>query len=115
MFVEISKEEKNYGMLAHLSGFATFVVPFFGNILGPLVVWVIKKDESEYIADQAKEALNFQISFTIYFIFSLFFFWLFFLPPLIVGITWFVQMIVALIRSGEGEVYSYPFTIRFIA
>lgn len=114
MFVETTKQEKNFGMLAHLAGFGSFIVPF-GNIIGPLVVWLLKKDESEYIADQAKEALNFQISFTIYLLVSFLFFWLLFIPTIILGIVWFVQMIVALVKSGEGEVYSYPFTIRFVS
>ena len=52
-------------MLCHLSSLAGSVIPF-GNIVGPLVVWLIKKDEYAFVDDQGKESLNFQISITIY-------------------------------------------------
>ena len=55
-----AEDEHNLGMIAHLLGFAGFLIPF-GNLLGPFVIWLIKGKESEFINDQAKEALNFQI------------------------------------------------------
>ena len=57
----LTTDEKNIGMLAHLLVFSGYVVPF-GNIIGPLVIYLIKKDESAYIRHHAVEALNFQIS-----------------------------------------------------
>jgi len=54
-----------WGMFCHLSTLCGYVMPF-GNILGPLVVWLIKKDEYPLVDDQGKEALNFQISITIW-------------------------------------------------
>jgi len=59
-------QEKTWGLFCHLSAFGLFVFPPFGNILGPLIIWLIKKDESPYVDKQGKESLNFQISFTIY-------------------------------------------------
>jgi len=59
-------QEKTWGLFCHLAAFGFFVFPAFGNILGPLVIWLIKKDESPYVDQQGKESLNFQISFTIY-------------------------------------------------
>ena len=55
-----SKEHRTWGMVAHLAALAGFVVPF-GNIVGPLVVWLIKKDESPFVAYHAKQAMWFQI------------------------------------------------------
>src|SRR5438067_4606520 len=61
-----SKEERLWAMLAHLSGFLGHFLPGIGNIAGPLVIWILKKDRFAFVDDQAKEALNFQISATIY-------------------------------------------------
>lgn len=55
-----SKDHRTWGMVAHLAALAGFVVPF-GNIIGPLVVWLIKKDESPFVAYHAKQAMWFQI------------------------------------------------------
>src|SRR5256885_12716616 len=58
-------EERSWGLLAHLSGLITVLLVGGLSFIGPLVVWLIKKDQSPFIADQAKEALNFQIAATI--------------------------------------------------
>ncbi len=55
-----SKDDRTWGMVAHLAPLAGFVVPF-GNILGPLVVWLIKKDASPFVAYHAKQSMWFQI------------------------------------------------------
>jgi uncharacterized protein len=61
--------EKQWGMFAHLAAFAAFIIPL-GNVVGPLVVYLIKKDEYEFVNDQGKEVLNFQITWTIAMIIS---------------------------------------------
>ena len=61
----LTSEEKNYAMLAHLLALAGLILPF-GSIIGPLVIWLIKKDESPFVDKNGKESLNFQISTTIY-------------------------------------------------
>ena len=58
----LSKDEKTWAMLCHLSAVAGFVIPF-GSILGPLVVWLIKKDEMPIVDLHGKKSLNFQIEF----------------------------------------------------
>ncbi|MCF8309771.1 MAG: DUF4870 domain-containing protein, partial [Bacteroidales bacterium] len=60
-----SAEEKKWAMLVHFSALSGLVIPF-GNLLGPLVVWLLKKDQSVFVDDQGKEALNFQLSMLIY-------------------------------------------------
>ena len=56
-----TQDERTWGMLAHLTAFSGFLVPL-GNVIAPLVVWLVKRDQSEFVADQGKEALNFNIS-----------------------------------------------------
>ena len=51
---DVTQEEKTWGMIAHLSALAGFVIPF-GNLIGPLIVWLIKKDTMPFVDDQGKE------------------------------------------------------------
>ena len=112
---EISKDDRTWAMFAHLAAIVGLVVPF-GHIIGPLIVWLLKRDQSAFIDDQGKESVNFQISFTIYMIISGI------LILLLVGIALLailpilcvVFVIIAAIKSNEGVWYRYPLTIRFI-
>ena len=108
-------EERTWSMLAHLSAFATFVVPF-GNILGPLLVWLVKKDTMPFAADQAKEALNFNITILLLAIvagLSILILIGFVLLPL-VAIFWFVFTIVAAVAANGGTTYRYPLCLRLV-
>ena len=108
-------EERTWAMLGHLSAFATFVVPF-GNILGPLLVWLVKKDTMPFAADQAKEALNFNITITLLAIvaaLSILVLIGFVLLPL-VAIFWFVFTIVAAVAANGGTTYRYPLCLRLV-
>jgi uncharacterized Tic20 family protein len=113
---DISQEEKTWGMLGHLSSLAGFLIPF-GNVLGPLVVWLIKKDTMPFAADQAKEALNFNITVAIAAIVSciLIFIVIGFLLLAVVAVGWLVLTILACIESNKGVAYRYPFTLRLIS
>ena len=108
-------QERTWGMLCHLSALATFVFPL-GNIIGPLVVWLIKKDESAFVDDQGKESLNFQISFTIYCIIAvfliLFIIGIFLLIAL--GVLFLVLIIIGTVKANSGEKFRYPLSIKFI-
>ena len=64
-----TKDEKTWAMLCHFSSFIGLIFPF-GNFLGPLIIWLIKKEELPFVEDQGKEVLNFQISMTIYLLIS---------------------------------------------
>ena len=110
------KDERTWAMIAHLSAFATFVLPSFGQIVGPLVVWLVKRDSSAFVADQAKEALNFQITATLAFVAAgILVFVLVGIPLLIVlGLAWLVLTVVAGVRANEGVRYRYPFTLRLV-
>ncbi len=110
-----SKDAQTWGMLSHLIALAGFVIPF-GNIIGPLVIWLIKKDEYPFVDDQGKESLNFQISMTIYFIISAI------LIVVVIGILLMIALVIvevifiilATVKANSGEKYRYPLTIRLI-
>jgi len=111
----IKDDEKTWGMLCHLSALAGFIIPL-GNILGPLVVWLIKKDESEFVDQAGKESLNFQISMTIYITVSIILIIFLIGIPLLIGLGLadLVLIIIAGVQTNNGTQYRYPFTIRFI-
>jgi uncharacterized Tic20 family protein len=109
----VAGNSKGWAALSHLSAFGLFLgVP---SLVGPFLVWLFKRDDP-YVDEQAKEALNFNISFLIYGIASAL------LIILLVGIlllpvvfvTWFVLVIVAAVKASAGEHYRYPLTIRFV-
>lgn len=110
-----SAEERNWGLFAHLSALLGLVVPF-GNILGPLVIWLVKRDRSAWVADQAKEALNFNITLTIAFLVALVLAFVLIGIPLLVaiGLFWLIMTIVAGIKASEGASYRYPLAVRLV-
>jgi len=61
----LTQNEKNTSFLIHLSAFLSFVFPF-GSIIGPLIMWSVNKDKSAYLDDNGKEAVNFNLSYTLY-------------------------------------------------
>jgi len=85
--------------------------------LGPLIVWILKKDQSPFVADQAKEALNFQIAVTIALWVSIALIWVFCIGVVllpVVGIGSIVFSIIAAIEANKGVYYRYPYTLRLI-
>lgn len=112
----LTENEKQMGMLSHLLTFCGFVIPF-ANIIAPLIVYLTKKDESEYIRHHAQEALNFQLSVLIYVVAAcvliLVAIGVFLLP--LIAIANVVLVIVAAIKANEGKYYRYPLCIRFIS
>ena len=104
-----AQDERTLAVAAHLLG-------LFAGFLGPLIVWLIRKDQSAFVDDQAKEALNFQITVFIAIVIS----WILafvliglLLMPL-VGIANLVLCIIAGIKANNGESYRYPFALRLI-
>ncbi|MDJ0866295.1 MAG: DUF4870 domain-containing protein [Myxococcota bacterium] len=111
-----STAERNWAVFCHLGGFAGYVFPF-GNVIAPLVLWLMRREESEYVEDHGREALNFQISITLYAaIAGVLILALIGIPLLIaVAIFQFVWMIIASVRASEGERYRYPLTLRLLS
>lgn len=117
-------QERTWGMATHLSALVMFLgLP---SLLGPLVVWLIKKDESPFVDDQGKESLNFNLSVFLYSILGGILMvvigivtlglGLIVLAPvaLVAAIAWLVLTVVAAVRAADGQAYRYPLTIRFI-
>ena len=109
------QEERSLGLACHLLAFVGMVFPF-GNILGPLVIWLVKKDDSAFVDDQGKEALNFNITISIagFVAFLLTFVVIGAILLPIIGIFWLVMTIVAAVKANGGEHYRYPLTILLI-
>ncbi|HEV3410637.1 MAG TPA: DUF4870 domain-containing protein [Chthoniobacterales bacterium] len=119
---QTSSNVRMWCMFCHLSALLGLLFPF-GNIIGPLVLWLVKRDESAEVAEHAKESLNFQISMTIYIVgltvvaFILMFVLVgFLLIPIIalLGLADVVLVIIAAIKANDGQLYRYPLTIRLI-
>jgi uncharacterized Tic20 family protein len=104
-------------MACHLSALAGFVVPAFGHVVGPLLVWLIKRGESSEIDAHGKEALNFQISMLIYNLVAgvLCLLLIGFALLAILHILNVVFVILAAVKASEGQMYRYPLTIRLIS
>jgi uncharacterized Tic20 family protein len=122
----ISAEERQWAMFAHLSalagGLLTSAVGGWGFFLGPLVIWLMKKETMPFVADQAKEALNFNITVSaIMLVMMVLGFvtlgigFLLAAPVMfIVGIAALVFIVIAAIKANEGVAYRYPFTVRLV-
>jgi len=110
-----TQDERTWGMLAHLTAFSGFLIPL-GNIIAPLVVWLVKRDQSQFVADQGKEALNFNISVLLAGVICAAL--VFVLIGILLGVAlffyWLAMTIVAGIKASEGIRYRYPFTLRLI-
>ena len=115
---EINKDARMWAMFCHLAGLAAFVpvVPVLGGIIGPLIIWQIKKDEYPFVDEQGKEAVNFQISILIYELVAALLCFAcvgcVLLPAVIVFDV--VFLVIAAIKANNGHHYRYPLTIRFI-
>lgn len=125
--MENEQLSRNWSMGCHLASLAMFLGVPFGNILGPLLIWLIKKDEILQVDEAGKEALNFQISVTIYLALAIVgaiisAITVVFIPiavtlgiliPMIL-IFDVVMVIIASVKVSSGQSFQYPLTIRFI-
>lgn len=111
----VSSDSRTWGMLAHLSALVGLIIGF--GFLGPLVVWLIRRDQDPYVDYHGKEALNFNISVLLYALVSglLILVLIGIVLLAVVGIGWLVLTIVAGVRASNGEYYRYPLTIRFVS
>jgi len=113
---EIPRNARQWAMICHLSALSGLLANGIGFLLGPLIVWLIKKEDHPFVDKQGKEAVNFQITMLIIALISvvLCFFLIGFAFLIIAGLLMTIFPIIAAIRSNSGEDYKYPFSIRFI-
>jgi uncharacterized Tic20 family protein len=114
-------DERTWALLGHLSAFSAFITGI-GGILGPLIVWLIKRDTLPFAGDQAKEALNFNITVALAFVAL----WILTIITLGIGIVltlpvglvlfvaWIVFTVIAAINANNGVRYRYPLTLRLV-
>ena len=109
------KDARTWGMLCHLMALSGCIIPL-GNLLGPIIIWAIKKDDAPFINDQGKEAINFQITVTIMAVIAIILSLIAIGFLLLVALMLYsvVMVVVAAIKSYDGESYRYPFTIRLL-
>lgn len=110
------KDERMWATIIHLSALLGWVGNGIGWIVVPLIIWLIKRDESPFVDAQGKEVINFQISFTIYaMICGILIYVLIGIPMIILlSLAQIFLIIVAAIKVKEGVSYRYPATIRFL-
>ncbi len=141
MQVQIPAQERNWAMAAHLSALVAVAGMPFGHILGPLIVYLIKGHESEFVGEHARASLNYQISISIYVLvaalvavaatfgfiapmqwaaqstvgYSLGALWIAFGAfALVILLASFAFIILGTVAAGEGRPYTYPLAIRFL-
>ena len=115
-FSGISNDEKNWGVYCHLAPFLGILLPVIGNFIGPALIWLMKKDEIPFVADQGSEVLNFQITLLLISVAAGF------LAAILIGVLilwvlpfyWFIFAIVGAVKASKGEAYRYPLTLRLI-
>jgi uncharacterized Tic20 family protein len=112
----VSADERTWAMVAHFSALALFIVPPIGCVLGPLVVWLVKREQSAYVAEAAKEALNFNIIVLLGYLACTLLVFVFI--GILLGVVlfgfWLVMTVLAGIKASEGVHYHYPISLRII-
>ena len=111
----LTETERNWAMLCHLSAFAGFFFPF-GGIIGPLICWLTRKDESAWIYVNGRNALNFQLSMLLYIFLAIPLIFIILGIPIMMMlfILKIVCIIIASVKASKGELFKYPLTIPFI-
>jgi len=143
MQVQVAAQERNWAMAAHLTALVAIAGLPFGHVLGPLVVYLVKGHESEFVGEHARASLNYQITVSLFFIIaiivgvaiafgvfipmsvsssgsteaglSIFVFWAaFVVAVLLVLLFSLIFIIMGTVAASEGRPYTYPFAIRFL-
>lgn len=125
---QVQASDRTWDIFCHLSALAMFLAVPFGNILGPLVVWLIRREKSPSVDAHGKESLNFQISLTLYLFIAtritaalmLILIGFLLLPFLIVALIVvpvldLIFVVIAAVKASNGEFYRYPFTLRLVS
>ena len=113
---ETPKNSLNWAMLCHLAGLSLYIGLPFGNIIVPLGIWLVKKDKDPAVATEGREAINFNISFTIYGLvagvlcYALIGFAL--VPAVLIAHV--ILVVKAVLSANRGEAVHYPFTLTII-
>jgi len=112
---ELLAQERTWGMLAHLSALSGLMIPF-GNVLAPFLVWRTRRSVSAFVEDQAREALNFNLTMLLVALGCAALMWVLIGVALLVVLvlSWLVLTLRAAVKAGEGMRYRYPFAWRWV-
>ncbi|MCH1931119.1 DUF4870 domain-containing protein [Shewanella sp. A25] len=112
----VTKSDREFGLLVYASSFIGYLVPF-GSILGPLILWLMKRDESAFVDRCGRSCLNFKLSMLVYVLIGavLAIIGIGFILLLALAALDLICTVIGLIKASEGQVYRYPLTIKFIA
>lgn len=110
-----SREERQWAMLSHLSAMLMYAT-VIGGFIAPLVIWLLKRDEMPFVADQGRETLNFQITILLALIAAGILMFVLIGIPIFWGLLvfHFIVTIIAAVKSSEGVAYRYPYCWRVI-
>jgi uncharacterized protein len=111
-----TESERTWGMLGHLSALLGLALPCLGCVLGPFAVWLARRDQSAFVAEHAREALNFNITVVIAAVGCALLMMVFvgFILGTALFIVWLVFTLIAAIKASQGETYRYPFSLRLV-
>lgn len=111
-----SKDERNLAMFAHLSALAGLIFPAGGNVIAPLIVWLTQREKSAFVADQALEALNFNITVLLAEIACgvLFIVGIGVLLGIVLGVVWLIGTILGAVKASEGQRFRHRFILRLV-
>ena len=111
----LSESERNWAMFCHLAAFAGFLFPF-GGIIGPMICWLSRRDESTWINENGKASLNFQLSILLYIVLAVPLCIILIGIPIVIilGTLKIIFIIIASIKASRGEEFKYPLAIPFI-
>jgi uncharacterized protein len=110
-----TESERNWAMFCHLSAFAGFFFPF-GGIIGPLICWLSKKDESVWVLINGRNSLNFQLSILLYIVLAIPLCFIIVGIPIVIflGTLKVICIVIASVKASKGEYFKYPLVIPFI-
>ena len=112
----VSPNARTWIVLCHASALLGLLFHFLGHIFGPLIVWLVKRGESTEFDAHGKESLNFQLSMLIYDAVAAILCLVLIGFPILI-LLWVLNtifVIIASVKASEGQLYRYPFTIRFV-
>ena len=112
-----SADVRTWNVLCHASALLGLFLHFLGHLLGPLIVWLVKRGDSPEIDAHGRESLNFQLSMLIYDAIAAILCLVLIGIPILIAL-WIMNtvcVIIASIRASEGKFYRYPITIRFLS
>ncbi|MFH0937654.1 MAG: DUF4870 domain-containing protein [Candidatus Daviesbacteria bacterium] len=115
MASESEKQNRLWATFVHLSAFVGLFIPL-GNILAPLIIWLLKRNESSLVDEEGKKSLNFQVSITIYSVIAGILTVILIGIPLLIALVIYdvVTVIIASIKTNNGEKYNYKFSLHLI-